>query len=144
MLRLFAKFHWPVIWDEWFLPPDASPATRDTRLLLSSSNLNPCVALRDYFWRITIGLLLFSKLYPYTRTSPSASTWYMIPHLTYFPFLPSRTLTVRPCCNLPVFCSWDVHDEFHKNRARSIFFGPSSDQRNPRESACAKYQIGTI
>ena len=39
--------------------------------LLFSSNLNPCVALRDKFWRVTIGLLFFSKLYPYTRTSLS-------------------------------------------------------------------------
>ena len=27
----------------------------------------PVRAHRDKFWRVTIGLLLFSKLYPYTR-----------------------------------------------------------------------------
>ena len=55
-LPLFAKFHRPAIW----VAPDAS-ATRDTRLMFFS-NLNPCVALRDKLWRVTIGLLLFSKL----------------------------------------------------------------------------------
>ena len=30
------------------------------------------------------------------------TTWYMIPHLTYFPFLHRRTLTVRPCCQFSV------------------------------------------
>ena len=43
-------------------------------------------------------------LYPYVAHHGN----YMIPHLTYFPFLQSRTFTVRPCCNLPVFCSWDM------------------------------------
>ena len=49
---------------------DASPATRDTRMLLFASNLNPYVAHRDKFRRFTIGWL-FSKLYPYTRPSLS-------------------------------------------------------------------------
>ena len=69
----------------------------------------------------------------------------MIPHLTYFPFLQNRTLTVCPCCNLPVFCSWDMMT-FAKNHAGSIIFCPSSDQQNLREKliASAKYQTGTI
>ena len=65
---------------------------------------------------------------------------YVIPHLTYFPFLQSRTLTVRPCCNLPVFCSWDMMT-FHKNHARSIIFCPSSDQQNLRDKIECLCQI---
>ena len=67
------KIHRPMI------APGASPATRDTRLLLLCSNLYPYPPLRDKFWRVTIGLLLFSTLYPYTRTSLSmTSTWFHI------------------------------------------------------------------
>ena len=108
------------------MAPDASPATKSARLLLFS-NRNRCVALRDKFWRVTIGLLLFSKLYAYIRTSLSmASTWF---NMTYFLFIQSRTVTVRPCFNLPVLCSWDM--TFHtKNHARSFFFGSSSDRQS--------------
>ena len=70
-LRLFAKFHRPVI----LVAPDASPATRNISLLLFTSNLNPYVALRDKFWRVTIGLLLFSRHYSYVALDGK----YMIP-----------------------------------------------------------------
>ena len=47
---------------------------------------------------------------------------YMIPHLMYFPFLQSRTSTVRPCCNLLVFCSWDM--TFHEASCKIHYFLP--------------------
>ena len=62
----------------------------------------------------------------------------MIPRLTYFPFLQSRTLTVRPCCNLPVFCSWDVMTFHKKSYKIKIVFGPSSDQQTPQEKNCLR------
>ena len=111
--------------------------------MFCSSNLNPYVALRDKFWRVTIGLLLFSKLYPYTCTYVALHDKYITPHLTYFPFLHDRTLTVRPCCQSSVMTGLD---DFSQKICKIHFFAPVLTNKIPGRKliASAKYQTGTI
>ena len=107
-------------------------------------NLNPCVALHDKFWRLTIGLLMLSKLYLYTRTSLSmVTTWF---HIWRTFFLQSRTLTVRPFWQLASFLFLG-HDDFsQKNMQDLLFFAPVLTNKIPGRKlfASANYQTGTI
>ena len=64
----------------------------------------------------------------------------------YFTFLQNRTLTVRPSCNLPVFCSWDMMT-FHKKIIQyPLFCAPVLTNKIPGRKliASTKYQTGTI
>ena len=122
------------------MAPDVSPATRDTRSLLCSLTLNPYVALRDKFWGVTIGLLLCSKLYPYTRTYVALHDKHMTQHLTYFPFLHCRTLTARPCCQFSVLMGLDGFPQ--KIKQEPLFFAPvlTNTISGIKLIASAKYQ----
>ena len=92
--------------------------------------------------RVDLQELTEVVLYVPYRTQP-----WIIQHLTYFPFLPTRTLTIiSPCCNLPVFCSWDMMT-FHKKLCKIHYVWPqfwSTKWSGGRKSASAKYQTGTI
>ena len=98
------------------------------------------------FWRLTIGLLLLSKLFPYTRTSLSVAT-ILIHNSTSRTFRFFRVVLwlfvhVATCQFSVAAVLW----LFTKNHARLNIFCFSSDQQNPREKfiASAKYQTSTI
>ena len=138
-LRLFTKFHRPIIW----VAPDASPAIRYSRLLCSP-NLNPYVALRDRFWRVTICLLLCSKLYPYTRTYVAL---HLLVHNSTSDVLFVSSWSYFYCSSmLPVF--WiDGTWCFRKKKSKILGIGLSSDQQIQGDNkliVSAKYQTGTI
>ena len=67
------------------------------------------------------GVRLSAYLYTRTWLTITTTLEYMIPYSVKFPFLQSRTLTVRPCCNSPVFCSCGIMT-FHKKSCKIKYF----------------------